>query len=101
MEDKQVLFNNREIEGFVLSLFNEYNGEYSLNDILNNIEKDIKNEYSKIFKQMLQFIYIYAKILYNTKRKISRALFLFLFNFRPMSAIFERFLKIIKKAIDF
>ena len=29
----RVLFNNREIEGFVLSLFNEYNGEYELNDL--------------------------------------------------------------------
>lgn len=36
----RVLFNNREIEGFVLSLFDEYNGEYSLNSILSLVDEE-------------------------------------------------------------
>lgn len=34
----KVLFNNREIEGFVLSIFNEYDGEYKLNEILSLVD---------------------------------------------------------------
>ena len=40
----RVLFNNREIEGFVLSLFDKYDGEYELNEILSLVdEKPILN----------------------------------------------------------
>ena len=35
----RVLFNNREIEGFVLSLTNEYNGEYELNEIVSLVDE--------------------------------------------------------------
>ena len=41
----RVSFNNREIEGFVLSLYNNYNGEYKLNEILSLVDKEpILNE---------------------------------------------------------
>ena len=41
----KVLFNNREIEGFVLSLFDSYNGEYELNEIISLVdEKPILNK---------------------------------------------------------
>lgn len=41
----KVLFNNREIEGFVLSLFDSYNGEYDLNEIISLVdEKPILNK---------------------------------------------------------
>jgi len=41
----RVLFNNREIEGFVLSLSNEYNGEYELNEIISLVDSEpILNE---------------------------------------------------------
>lgn len=41
----RVLFNNREIEGFVVSLFDEYNGEYELNEIIALVDKEpILNE---------------------------------------------------------
>ena len=36
----KVLFNNREIEGFVLSLFDRYVGEYSLNSILSLVDDE-------------------------------------------------------------
>ena len=36
----RVLFNNREIEGFVLSLFGKYNGEYELNEILSLVDEE-------------------------------------------------------------
>lgn len=36
----KVLFNNREIEGFVLSLTNEYNGEYELREIISLVDID-------------------------------------------------------------
>ena len=36
----RVLFNNKEIEGFVLSIFNEYNGEYELNEILSLVDEE-------------------------------------------------------------
>ena len=35
----RVLFNNREIEGFVLSLFDKYNGEYELNEIIDLVDE--------------------------------------------------------------
>ena len=35
----RVLFNNREIEGFVLSLFDNYNGEYQLNEIIDLVDE--------------------------------------------------------------
>ena len=34
----RVLFNNREIEGFVLSLFDNYDGEYELNEIISLVD---------------------------------------------------------------
>ena len=37
----RVLFNNREIEGFVLSIVNQYNGEYELNEILFLVMKNL------------------------------------------------------------
>ena len=41
----KVLFNNREIEGFVLSLFDCYDGEYELNEIISLVEPEpILNE---------------------------------------------------------
>ena len=41
----KVIFNNREIEGFVLSLFDRYNGEYKLNYILSLVDEEpILNE---------------------------------------------------------
>lgn len=41
----RVLFNNREIEGFVISLSNQYNGEYTLNEILSLVDPEpILNE---------------------------------------------------------
>ena len=41
----RVLFNNREIEGFVLSIFDIYNGEYKLNEILSLVDSEpILNE---------------------------------------------------------
>ena len=41
----KVLFNNREIEGFVLSLFNCYDGEYELNEIISLVDPEpILNE---------------------------------------------------------
>ena len=41
----RILFNNREIEGFVLSIFNEYDGEYELNKIVALVdEAPILNE---------------------------------------------------------
>ena len=36
----RVLFNNREIEGFVLSLFDSYNGEYELNEIISLVDEE-------------------------------------------------------------
>ena len=36
----RVLFNNREIEGFVLSLVNEYNGKYELNEIISLVDEE-------------------------------------------------------------
>lgn len=36
----RVLFNNREIEGFVLSLYDKYDGEYKLNEILSLIDEE-------------------------------------------------------------
>ena len=36
----RVMFNNREIEGFVLSLFDNYNGEYKLNEILSLVDEE-------------------------------------------------------------
>lgn len=35
----RVLFNNREIEGFVLSLFDKYDGEYELNEIIDLVDE--------------------------------------------------------------
>jgi len=41
----RVLFNNREIEGFVLSINNTYNGEYELNEIISLVDSEpILNE---------------------------------------------------------
>ena len=41
----RVLFNNREIEGFVLSLCDSYDGEYSLNEIISLVDEEpILNE---------------------------------------------------------
>lgn len=41
----KVLFNNKEIEGFVLSLFDKYDGEYELNHILSLVDDEpILNE---------------------------------------------------------
>ena len=41
----RVLFNNREIEGFVLSLFDKYDGGYELNEIIDLVdEMPILNE---------------------------------------------------------
>ena len=41
----RVLFNNREIEGFVLSLRNKYEGEYELNEIISLVDEEpILNE---------------------------------------------------------
>ena len=41
----RVLFNNREIEGFVLSLFDKYNGDYELNEIISLVDDEpILNE---------------------------------------------------------
>jgi len=41
----RVLFNNREIEGFVMSLSNIYNGEYMLNEIISLVDEEpILNE---------------------------------------------------------
>ena len=36
----KVLFNNREIEGFVLSLFDNYDGEYKLNEIISLVDDE-------------------------------------------------------------
>jgi len=36
----RVLFSNREIEGFVLSLFDKYDGEYELNEILSLVDEE-------------------------------------------------------------
>ena len=36
----KVLFNNREIEGFVLSLFDNYDGEYQLNEIISLVDDE-------------------------------------------------------------
>lgn len=36
----KVLFNNREIEGFVLSLFDNYDGEYELNEIISLVDDE-------------------------------------------------------------
>lgn len=41
----RVMFNKREIEGFVLSLFNEYSGDYELNEIISLVDDEpILNE---------------------------------------------------------
>ena len=41
----RVLFNNREIEGFVLGLFDKYEGEYKLNEIISLVDEEpILNE---------------------------------------------------------
>ena len=41
----RVLFNNREIEGFVLSIYDEYSGEYELNEIISLVDEEpILNE---------------------------------------------------------
>ena len=41
----RVSFNNREIEGFVLSLSDKYNGEYELNEIISLVDEEpILNE---------------------------------------------------------
>ena len=41
----KVLFNNREIEGFVVSLFNSYSDEYELNKIISLVDEEpILNE---------------------------------------------------------
>ena len=41
----RVLFNNKEIEGFVLSISDDYNGEYELNEILSLVDEEpILNE---------------------------------------------------------
>ena len=34
----RVLFNNREIEGFVLKLFSNYSGDYELNEIISLVD---------------------------------------------------------------
>ena len=36
----RVLFNGREIEGFVLSLVDSYNGKYELNEILSLVDEE-------------------------------------------------------------
>jgi len=36
----KVLFNNREIEGFVLSIFDKYDGEYELNEIISLVDEE-------------------------------------------------------------
>ena len=36
----RVLFNNKEIEGFVVSLSNQYDGEYKLNEIISLVDND-------------------------------------------------------------
>ena len=41
----RVLFNNREIEGFVLSIIDDYNGDYELNEIISLVDEEpILNE---------------------------------------------------------
>ena len=41
----RVIFNKKEIEGFVLSLFDEYNGDYELNEIISLVDDEpILNE---------------------------------------------------------
>ena len=53
----RVLFNNREIEGFVLSLNNQYDGEYELNEIISLVDDEpiIKRCYILVINYVIRF----------------------------------------------